>query len=87
MYQSINQSINQSPPSSPPSYSCATVASACFAASPYASKIKLIFSSATEAMKKLLEDEEKFDIVFLDADKENYICYYEVSFSSMHVFK
>ena len=58
--------------------SCAAVASACFEASPYASKIKLILDSAEEAMKKLLRDGEKFDIVFLDADKENYICYYEV---------
>ena len=59
--------------------SCASVASACFAASPYASEIRLILGSAEESMKKLLNDGEKFDIVFLDADKENYIKYYEVT--------
>ena len=30
-------------------------------------------------MKKLLQDGEKFDMVFLDADEENCICYYEVN--------
>jgi len=63
--------------------SCASVASACFSASPYASKIRLILDSAQEAMKQLLKDGEKFDIVFLDADKENYIIYYELAMSGL----
>ena len=62
------------------------MASACFSASPYASKIRLILDSAQEAMKRLLKDGEKFDIVFLDADKENYINYYEVIMESLIIF-
>jgi len=30
-------------------------------------------------MKKMVQDGEKFDIIFIDADKENYIEYYELS--------
>ena len=30
-------------------------------------------------MKKMIEDGDKFDLIFIDADKENYIEYYELS--------
>jgi len=35
--------------------------------------------AAADAMKKMIQDGEKFDLIFIDADKENYIEYYELS--------
>ena len=34
---------------------------------------------AADAMKKMVENGDKYDIIFIDADKENYIEYYELS--------
>ena len=42
------------------------------------SKIELKVGSANDAMKKMVQDGEKFDLIFIDADKENYIEYYEL---------
>mmetsp|Transcript_38612 Transcript_38612/g.49268 ORF Transcript_38612/g.49268 Transcript_38612/m.49268 type:complete len:861 (-) Transcript_38612:211-2793(-) len=46
-------------------------------------KIKLMVGSAEESMKQLQEAGEKFDIIFLDADKENYISYYNLSMEGL----
>jgi predicted O-methyltransferase YrrM len=35
--------------------------------------------AAADFMKKMVEDGEKYDLIFIDADKENYIEYYELS--------
>ena len=40
-------------------------------------KIKQIIKPAIESLKKLKNSSQKFDLIFIDADKENYINYYE----------
>ena len=42
-------------------------------------KIQTIIRPALESLKALKEQKEKFDLVFIDADKENYKIYYEES--------
>ena len=41
-------------------------------------KIKLIISPALESLNNLNDQNQKFDLVFIDADKENYLNYYEI---------
>lgn len=43
-----------------------------------AKKIDLRVGNAIDAMNDMLTKGDKFDIIFIDADKENYIQYYEV---------
>mmetsp|Transcript_12500 Transcript_12500/g.30767 ORF Transcript_12500/g.30767 Transcript_12500/m.30767 type:complete len:881 (+) Transcript_12500:252-2894(+) len=45
--------------------------------------IKLVTGDAVSIMKDLRKTDEKFDIIFLDADKANYIPYYELAMSGM----
>jgi predicted O-methyltransferase YrrM len=42
-------------------------------------KITQIIKPALESLKELENSKQKFDLVFIDADKENYINYYEKS--------
>ena len=42
-------------------------------------KIKVIVSPAIESLKILIENKKKFDMVFIDANKENYKNYYNLS--------
>ena len=42
-------------------------------------KIKIILSPAIKSLNKFKKDKKKFDMIFIDADKENYKNYYEVS--------
>ncbi len=42
-------------------------------------KIQTIIRPALESLKIFREEKEKFDLVFIDADKENYKIYYEES--------
>ena len=42
-------------------------------------KIKLIIASALESLKNLSDNKQKFDLVFIDADKENYKNYFNHS--------
>ena len=42
-------------------------------------KIKTIIKPALESLKKLKDNNEIFDLVFIDADKENYQKYYDYS--------
>ena len=42
-------------------------------------KIKLIISPALESLNNLNDQNQKFDLVFIDADKENYINYFNHS--------
>ncbi len=44
-------------------------------------KIKQIVKPALQYLKELIISKEKFDLIFIDADKENYIEYYENSLS------
>ncbi len=40
-------------------------------------KIKQIIKPAIESLKELKNSSQKFDLIFIDADKENYLNYYE----------
>ena len=40
-------------------------------------KIKQIIRPAIESLKELKNSSQKFDLIFIDADKENYLKYYE----------
>ena len=42
-------------------------------------KIKIILAPAMDSLNKLKNENEKFDMVFIDADKENYKNYYNLS--------
>ncbi len=42
-------------------------------------KIKQIIKPALESLKELKNSGQKFDLIFIDADKENYINYYDIS--------
>ena len=43
-------------------------------------KIDLIIGSAIENLNKLINKNKYFDLIFIDADKENYIKYYDLAF-------
>jgi len=51
-----------------------TMASKYFARNPHGAKIKILMGPALETLKGV---EGPFDLVFIDADKENYSAYYE----------
>ena len=42
-------------------------------------KIKLIIAPASDSLKNLINNKQKFDLVFIDADKENYLNYFNHS--------
>ena len=42
-------------------------------------KIKQIVKPATESLNELKDTSQRFDLIFIDADKENYLKYYEAS--------
>ena len=42
-------------------------------------KIKLIIGLASDTLKNLINTKQKFDLVFIDADKENYLNYFNYS--------
>jgi len=44
-------------------------------------KINLIVGDATKSLNNLINTNKKFDLIFIDADKENYIKYYDLCFN------
>ena len=44
-------------------------------------KINLICDSASNILSKLIKESNTFDLIFIDADKENYINYYEFAYN------
>ena len=44
-------------------------------------KINLICDNASNTLNKLIKESNTFDLIFIDADKENYINYYESAYS------
>ncbi|TRY76935.1 hypothetical protein TCAL_10626 [Tigriopus californicus] len=61
----------------------ADVAEASFKTSPVGHKIQLVRGSALSSMEKMLANGDTFDVIFLDADKENYINYYNLAMSGL----
>ena len=47
-------------------------------------KIKIIINDALETMKNLINKKKTFDLIFIDADKESYINYYNLSFQLLN---
>ena len=41
-------------------------------------KIETIVAPALDSLQKIIQDKKKFDLIFIDADKGNYIKYYEL---------
>ena len=41
-------------------------------------KINVILGPALNSLKKFIKSNEKFDLIFIDADKENYLNYYDI---------
>jgi len=57
----------------------ADVAQRAFDAASVGAKIDLRIGKAADIMKKMVNDGLKFDVIFIDADKQSYIEYYELS--------
>ena len=53
-------------------------AKSCFDGSPHGSKISVEVAPALETIKKLADAGETFDLVFIDADKKEYIEYFKI---------
>ncbi len=47
-------------------------------------KIKQIIKPALESLKELKKEKNFFDLIFIDADKENYLNYYDISIDLVH---
>ena len=56
----------------------ADLARACFDESPHGSKIEVEVAPALETLQKLADDREVFDLVFIDADKQEYVDYFKL---------
>ncbi|MGB3240760.1 MAG: class I SAM-dependent methyltransferase [Geitlerinemataceae cyanobacterium] len=56
----------------------ADFARSCFEKSPHGSKIKVEVAPALETLQKLADAGESFDLVFIDADKKEYVDYFKL---------
>lgn len=56
----------------------ANFAASCFEESPHGSKISIEVAPALETLRKLAKAGESFDLVFIDADKKEYIDYFKL---------
>jgi len=56
----------------------ADFAKACFAESPHGGKISVKVAPALDSLRELAEAGETFDLVFIDADKKEYVDYFEI---------
>jgi len=48
-------------------------------------KIKIINNNAIDNLNEFKNENKKFDLIFIDADKENYINYYDISLDLINV--
>jgi len=55
----------------------ADFARACFAVSPHGSKIQVRVAPALQTLEALAADRQSFDLVFIDADKTEYVSYFQ----------
>lgn len=60
----------------------ADLAQSLFQASPHGSKIKVKLGAALETLNQLATAQESFDLVFIDADKREYIAYFQTVLNS-----
>jgi len=60
----------------------AAVAKKCFEASAQAAKIDLRVGNAVAIMEELASGGQQFDVIFIDADKDNYAAYYNLAMDS-----
>ena len=56
----------------------ANFAQTCFAQSPHGHKIKVEVAPALETIKNLAQAQESFDLIFIDADKGEYVDYFKL---------
>lgn len=56
----------------------ADFARACFEESPHGSKIRVEVAPALETLQKLADARKSFDLVFIDADKKEYVDYFKL---------
>lgn len=63
---------------------CVTVARECFSAAKHGGKITVVEGKAREAVRDMVSRGEKYDIIFLDADKVNYGTYYEAGLQMLN---
>ncbi|MEM8778540.1 MAG: class I SAM-dependent methyltransferase [Cyanobacteria bacterium P01_G01_bin.49] len=56
----------------------ADFAGACFKESPHGSKIRVEVAPAVETLQTLVDAQDSFDFVFIDADKKEYIEYFQL---------
>ena len=56
----------------------ADFARSCFDRSPHGSKIRVEVAPALDTLQKLADAQESFDLVFIDADKKEYIDYFKL---------
>lgn len=61
----------------------ADLAQALFQASPQGAKISVQVGPALETLSKLAAAQESFDLVFIDADKQEYVQYFHLLLSSL----
>ncbi len=47
-------------------------------------KVKFIIKKAIDGLQELKKKKQKFDLIFIDADKKNYINYYDQSLNLIH---
>lgn len=60
----------------------AALAAECFQASPHGAKIQIELGAALETLHRLAAANETFDFVFIDADKQEYVNYFETLLST-----
>jgi caffeoyl-CoA O-methyltransferase len=60
----------------------AEFAQQCFQSSPHGNKIKVAIGPALETMQQLADARETFDLVFVDADKKEYVDYFKLLLDS-----
>lgn len=60
----------------------AEFAQACFQESPHGDKIVVEVAPALETLHKLAAKEESFDLIFIDADKKEYVEYFQIILDS-----
>ncbi len=60
----------------------ANFAQACFQNSPHGYKIKVEVAPALETLQKLAQNGEAFDLIFIDADKKEYVAYFQTILDS-----